>query len=519
MQILDLVQGSEQWKAERLKAFTASEAPIMMGASPYMSRDDLLTYKTTGDEQAISRFQQIIFDKGHASEATARPLAEVRCFDGDELFPLTGVLMVDGMRLLASFDGIVMPAQDASWEHKQFNKELYELVKSGGELEPKHYWQLEHQALVGGLEKIVFTVSDGTDDNKADLIYHSRPVRRAELIAHWKQFDIDLQGYVPQVFTPKPVAEPVPALPSITYKIDLSKGIAIHSNLDAFKLAAQELVKMSECELVTDQDFENAKERIKECEKAEKNIASLVERVLGELGDANKFKQDMESIKEWIRKSRLNQSNKVAARDKDRRREIMQDGSNALAAFIASINEKLSPIVLPLITADFAAAIKGKSKFENMISAVNDEVARAKVEASQLAEKIEQERKAEAARQQTQSLPQQVSLQDVPATNSLIPDDYADYAAQLSQEHNSQNELPLSQPAHSPMYVATKEMQEEFEEVFVDLGDYQKGFSDGRIAGLELALKLFEREGSMGFIQACKDFIAVGAEQAVSEAA
>ena len=83
MQILNLVQGSEEWKAVRLECFTASEAPIMMGASPYMSRDDLLKYKTTGDEQEISRFQQILFDKGHTLESNARPLAELRCFGGD----------------------------------------------------------------------------------------------------------------------------------------------------------------------------------------------------------------------------------------------------------------------------------------------------------------------------------------------------------------------------------------------------------------------------------------------------
>ena len=42
MRTLNMFQGSKEWYAERSRRFTASEAPAMMGASKYQSRDELL---------------------------------------------------------------------------------------------------------------------------------------------------------------------------------------------------------------------------------------------------------------------------------------------------------------------------------------------------------------------------------------------------------------------------------------------------------------------------------------------
>jgi len=50
MQILNLKQGSAEWLAARFKYHTASEAPAMMGFSPYMSRNDLLLAKYNGEQ-------------------------------------------------------------------------------------------------------------------------------------------------------------------------------------------------------------------------------------------------------------------------------------------------------------------------------------------------------------------------------------------------------------------------------------------------------------------------------------
>ena len=47
-----------------MECFTASEAPAMMGASKYMSRNKLLDLKKSGIADPITPFQQALFDKG-----------------------------------------------------------------------------------------------------------------------------------------------------------------------------------------------------------------------------------------------------------------------------------------------------------------------------------------------------------------------------------------------------------------------------------------------------------------------
>ena len=49
----EVQQGSDAWHALRAKHFTASEAPAMLGMSPYTSRNDLLKQKAFGAEREI----------------------------------------------------------------------------------------------------------------------------------------------------------------------------------------------------------------------------------------------------------------------------------------------------------------------------------------------------------------------------------------------------------------------------------------------------------------------------------
>ena len=58
----DLVQGSDEWKAFRATAFTASDAPAMMGVSKYKTRDQLLAEKFTGISPPVDDHMQKIFD-------------------------------------------------------------------------------------------------------------------------------------------------------------------------------------------------------------------------------------------------------------------------------------------------------------------------------------------------------------------------------------------------------------------------------------------------------------------------
>lgn len=48
MKIHNLIQGSPEWLAYRAKHFNASDAPAMMGCSPYKTRAQLLRELHTG---------------------------------------------------------------------------------------------------------------------------------------------------------------------------------------------------------------------------------------------------------------------------------------------------------------------------------------------------------------------------------------------------------------------------------------------------------------------------------------
>src|SRR5690554_6142299 len=144
MKVLNLVQGSSEWKAIRGEYAVASEAPVIMGDSPHTRRDELLHMKKTGDEKEVNAWvERFVFSRGHETEALACPIAEDRL--GEELYPVTGIREVEGLKLLASFDGITAPLYDDSWEHKTLNEKLREFFESGAPAEslPLMYaWQL-----------------------------------------------------------------------------------------------------------------------------------------------------------------------------------------------------------------------------------------------------------------------------------------------------------------------------------------------------------------------------------------
>jgi putative phage-type endonuclease len=380
--IHNFVQGSPEWHAYRAtpNQFNASDAPAMLGESPYKSRDQILKDLATGSSQEVTAMVQRKFDDGHRFEEEDRPRAEE--FIGQELYPATVSVDLGSMKLSSSLDGWTM-CEAIIYEHKTKNKLILEFA-ARNEIPLLYRIQMEQQLLCSGADKCLFSASNGAaDDEPVRIWYFPDMELRSRLVAGWAQIAIDLANYVvPEAEAPKAIAEPVAALPAIKYEIDFSKGLSINSNLDAFKVAAQELVEKSKAILVSDQDFENAKARIRECEKAEANIKSLIDRVLGELGDVNTFKSDLESIGGWIRQSRLNQDKQVKSRTVERKAEIINAGKAAVLAHTNEINAKLARASLPSIPVDFDAAVFRKSSFDSMQSAVNDAVADFKIKAS-----------------------------------------------------------------------------------------------------------------------------------------
>ena len=375
--IHNVQQGTKAWHELRANYFTASEAAAMLGLSKYQSRTELLHAKATGEVKEISEFQQKIFDKGHAAEESARVIAEREI--GEELYPATITNQVYGLNLLASMDGIDMLEQKG-WEHKLFNQELANEVNAGN-VPDTHWPQLEQQMIVSGCDCITLSVSDGTEDNYVSTIYVSNEKRRKQILIGWEQFAEDLANYVPEDKAEKLDAEPVRALPAISYKMD---GLSLTSNLDSFKLAATDLVTKANELIETDQDFANAESRQKVFTKAEKDIDGLCERVLGEVASIDSFVKDLNFIKEQIRQARLAEGKQIKSRKEQIRSEILHSAQAEVDTFRHIINTEIKAY-LPNATISISDEMKGKKTIDSLKDAASTAVSKIKIESGEFA--------------------------------------------------------------------------------------------------------------------------------------
>ncbi|MBV4469317.1 YqaJ viral recombinase family protein [Pseudomonas siliginis] len=377
MKIHNVAQGSAEWHALRAQHFTASEAPAMMGASKYQTRTDLLTMKKTGITPDVTQAQQYIFDKGHATEALARPLVEVMI--GEELYPVVGT---EG-NLLASMDGATMLGETL-FEHKLWNESLVAQVKAG-ELDPHYYWQLEQQLLVSGAERVIFVCSDGTTENFVHMEYRPVAGRAAQLVEGWKQFEADLAIFemaeAPSIIVGKAPDE-LPAL-----RIELT-GMVTASNLKVFEDSALAVIDSVKTTLQTDQDFADAKKAVKWCGDVEEAVAVAKKQALSQTQSIDELFSSLDRISAHARETRLKVDKLVKAQELLVKTSIKQKAEQALADHVAAINKTLGRVTLPAVATDFAGAMKNKRTIASLQDAVGTELARAKIAASQSADAI-----------------------------------------------------------------------------------------------------------------------------------
>lgn len=377
MKIHNVAQGSAEWHALRAEYFTASEAPAMMGASKYQSRTELLTLKKTGIAPEVTPQTQRIFDKGHATEALARPLVEVMI--GEELYPVVGT----SGNLLASMDGATMMGETL-FEHKLWNESLVAQVRAE-ELAPHYYWQLEQQLLVSGAERVIFVCSDGTDQNFVSMEYRPIPGRAAQLVEGWKQFEQDLANFeladAPSIVVGKAPDE-LPAL-----KIELT-GMVTASNLKVFEESALAVIDSVKTTLETDQDFADAKKAVKWCGDVEEAVTAAKKQALSQTATIAELFSSLDRISGHARETRLKVDKLVKAQELLVKTGIKQKAELALADHIAAINKTLGRVTLPGAAVDFAGAMKNKRTIASLQDAVDTELSRAKIDASQRADSI-----------------------------------------------------------------------------------------------------------------------------------
>ena len=390
MKTHNLTQGTPEWHAHRRTHFNASDAPAMLGCSPYKTRQQLLQELHTGLTAEVDPATQRRFDEGHRFEALARPLAEA--IIGEDLAPVVGT---EG-ELSASFDGLTLMG-DVAFEHKTLSSSLRKLPIYGTEADlfmasdlPKMYRsQMEQQCMVAGCKRVLFMASDWND--AGDLIeerhcwYESDPALRAEIIAGWKQFAADLAAFKPEpAAAAAPVGRAPETLPALRIEV---QGMVTHSNLDAFKAHALSVIGAINRTLETDEDFANAEATVKWCGDVESRLKAAKEHAQSQAESIDALFKTIDDIAEAARKTRLELDKHVTARKASIKLEIVQEGKVAYEAHEAALRAECGAWIV-LEQPDFAGAIKGLRTVTSIRNAVQTKLANAKIKADESARNI-----------------------------------------------------------------------------------------------------------------------------------
>lgn len=382
MQIHNLQQNTPEWHAHRAKYHNASDAPAMLGMSPYKTRSDLLRERATGITPDIPPAVQARFDEGHRAESLARPLAEA--IIGEELYPVTGSR--DG--LSASFDGLTMLG-DVAFEHKLMNERIREAIghegATGENLPLDYQIQMEQQCLVSGCERVLFMATRWEGDTYIERLqvwYTPNPGIRQHILDGWALFEKDLATYKPEPVQAAPVAAPVEGFGTLTLRVE---GRVLASNMDKFKADAEAFIARlpKPADLQTDQDFANAEAAVKACSEAESRIKAAKDAALAQMADVDTLLRTADHITETIRQARLALDKVVKAEKENRKVEIVRQASEQLQRHIDGINASMGEYAIAYpayVQSRLAQAIKGKKTLNSIADAAADELAELKIE-------------------------------------------------------------------------------------------------------------------------------------------
>ena len=376
-----LTQGSPEWLQHRASCLNASDLAAAMGVSKYTTRAELIKRLATGIVPEVDAATQARFDKGHANEAAAAPLAEEVI--GEGLYPMVLAAEVHGLtrRLSASFDGLTL-MQEKSWENKFPNAALVASLLAGV-IPAEYHPQMEQGLMLSGAEKCLFTAGE-----VASMWYHSNPELRAKIIPTWKQVEADVLAYVPTESAPAVVAAPVEALPAVSVRMD--GALAIQSNLPNFLEALRAYVAKLPANPSTDQEFADTEAACKSLKKAEEALDAAEAGALASMSDVEAMRRMVADCKALARTTRLAHEKLVAARKDAIRVELVTKAQGDLGRHIRELNAAMPGDYLPAnqVHADFGGVIKGKKTVDSIRDALGTELARAKIAAGELATRI-----------------------------------------------------------------------------------------------------------------------------------
>jgi putative phage-type endonuclease len=176
--IVQLIQGSPEWHAHRANYRNASETPIVMGLSPWVTPYQLWLQKTGRAKPEMNAPKA----RGTQLEPAARLAYEA--LTGQIMQPL---VLVDG-DYSASLDGLTFDGSlivEIKCPYKGKASNLWQAVEAG-EIPAYYQWQIQHQLVVAGATQAHLYVFDG----KAGILLEVSKFAEAKERIHaaWETF-------------------------------------------------------------------------------------------------------------------------------------------------------------------------------------------------------------------------------------------------------------------------------------------------------------------------------------------
>lgn len=387
-QIHDLEQGSEEWLAHRSNCLNASDLSAARACSKYKSRNELIREMSTGVYPEIDAMTQKRFDDGHRFEALARIVAEK--IVNEDLYPITVSENIDVLsrKISASLDGATA-SDDINFEHKTLNKAL-SVALGNGVIPEEYHPQMDQGMMINGAKKTLFMASKWDDNDELieekHLWYEASQESKKDVIRTWQQIEEDVDNY--QYVEPaiEDVGKSPESLPALRIEVT---GMVTDSNLLVFKETSLAVIGEISTDLQTDIDFADAEKAVKWCSNVESRLDAAKDHALSQTVSIDELFRTIDEIKEIARQKRLEISRLVKSRKESIRFDILKSGKSSFDDHINSLNQRIGKNYMPEIQSNFSMVMKGKKTVSSLRDAVDSELARVKIEANAVADKIQ----------------------------------------------------------------------------------------------------------------------------------
>ena len=238
---------------------------------------------------------------------------------------------------------------------------------------------------VTGAEKLLFTISDGTEDNTAHVWVYPDTDKKQRIIAGWEQFKKDLEAYEPEPEVIPAQAEPVMALPVLS--IQVGGAISIQSNLDRFGERLKAFIGETNDKPETDQDFANLDQACKVLKEAEDALKQAESNALAQTASVDEMRRTVSYLADIARTNRLNFEKLVKSEKENRKQSIVQSAASALDNHCKALQAEIA-VAFNFTKRNFSDAIKGKRTLSSMQDAADTMLANAMIDADALAREL-----------------------------------------------------------------------------------------------------------------------------------